>query len=186
MHGMDKPYVVKVKNRFYFRFRQMVDTAVSAHTQMLNRSWEFDELFYWSPDLPELPIKQAHMVKHRLKNLQANDPFASTVKRMPTGEACTCSAQVNGQDLYLMPNGVSHLLYPNWTPDLYQFKAPNLIFTPRDQWFFNLPDSDPAKYSWRIGLEHLWQSTPHLWKNNPADIYSGFKDMYSKHYDIGF
>jgi len=186
VHGMDKPYVLQVKNRFYFRFRQMVDTAVSAYTQMLNRPWEFDELFYWSPDLPELIIKQAHMVKRRLQSLQANDPFASPVIRMPTGEACTCSVQVHDQNLYLMPNGVSQLLYPGWAPALYQFKAPNLIFTPRDQWFFNLPDSDPAKYAWRIGLEHLWQSTPDLWKNNPADIMSGFKDMYSRHYDIGF
>jgi molybdopterin-biosynthesis enzyme MoeA-like protein len=164
----------------------MVDTAVSAYTQMLNRPWEFDELFYWSPDLPELIIKQAHMVKRRLQSLQANDPFASPVIRMPTGEACTCSVQVHDQNLYLMPNGVSQLLYPGWAPALYQFKASNLIFTPRDQWFFNLPDSDPAKYAWRIGLEHLWQSTPDLWKNNPADIMSGFKDMYSRHYDIGF
>jgi hypothetical protein len=141
VHGMDKPYVLQVKNRFYFRFRQMVDTAVSAYTQMLNRPWEFDELFYWSPDLPELIIKQAHMVKRRLQSLQANDPFASPVIRMPTGEACTCSVQVHDQNLYLMPNGVSQLLYPGWAPALYQFKAPNLIFTPRDQWFFNLPDA---------------------------------------------
>lgn len=186
VHGMDKPYVIQVKNRYYFRFRHMVDTAVSGYTQMLNRPWEFDELFYWTPDLPELTIKQAHVVKRYLKQIQPNDPFVSLTKRTSSGEACTCSKKINDQDIYITPNGISKLIYPGWAPALYQFKAPNLIFTPRDAWFFRLPDSDPAKYSWRIGLEHLWQTTPDLWKNNPADITAGFKDMYSKHYDIGF
>ena len=186
IHGMDKPYVIQVKNRYYFRFKNMVDTAVSGYTQMLNRPWEFDELFYWSPDLPKLIIKQAHVVKRYLKNLTPGDQYLAQTNAKKGGGQNTCSGTVNGQTYYVTPDGISRLIYPGWYPVPYQFKAPNLLFTPRDEWFFRLPDSDPAKYSWQTGIQHLWQTTPDLWKNDPNNIRSGFKDMYSKPYDIGF
>jgi hypothetical protein len=93
--------------------------------------------------------------------------------------------KIGEQYYYLNVDGISHLIYPGWYPVPFQAKAPSLFFTPRDEWFFKLPDTDPAKYSWRVGLEHIWRIMPDKWKTDPNDIYSGFKRFYSRPYDIG-
>jgi hypothetical protein len=59
------------------------------------------------------------------------------------------------------------------------------LFTPRDSWFYALPDSDPAKYAWKTGLAEIWKQFPDKWKKDPADMTKGFLPMYSKHYDLG-
>jgi hypothetical protein len=59
------------------------------------------------------------------------------------------------------------------------------LFTPRDDWFFALPENDTAKYSWRVGLEEIWKKYPDKWKKDPNDIGKGLIYMSSKHYDLG-
>jgi hypothetical protein len=69
-------------------------------------------------------------------------------------------------------------------------KVKSFIFSPKDTWFFNLPDSDPAKYSWKVGIEHRWQNTSDKHKNlthdnNTPEMFHGFKSMSSKNYLLG-
>jgi hypothetical protein len=179
IHGIDKPRVQEVKGRYYFTFVDMVDTAVSGNTQMLNRPWEFDEMFYWSPDAPLIPVKQSHIIKRYMALATPTSPYITTDSKN------VVARKIGNTNYYLTVDGISHLIYPGWYPVPFQAKAPSLFFTPRDEWFFKLPDSDPAKYAWRTGLEHIWRITPDKWKVNPADIYSGFKKFYSKPYDLG-
>jgi hypothetical protein len=154
----------------------MVDGAVSAHNQMADRPWEFDELFYWSPDCPSIPVKQAHVIKKFLKQ--------ATVNELTTEPGNICFTTIN-KKFYSLPMDKLHsLIYPNWYPVLYQAKAQSLFFTPRDEWFFKLPDSDPAKYSWKVGLEHLWRTIPNSLKTDRDDIRQGIKHLFS-HYYIG-
>lgn len=176
IHGTDKPRVFNINSKYYFKFIDMVDNAVPAHNQMANRPWEFDELFYWTPDFPAIPVKQAHVIKKFLKQATAED-LAIDHKNI-------CFTTFNKQ-LYSLPMDKLHrLIYPNWYPVLYQAKPVTLIFTARDEWFFKLPDSDPAKYSWKIGLEHLWRTIPNSLKTDPTDIRRGFKHLFT-HYYIG-
>lgn len=179
IHGIDKPRINKVQNNYYFRFVDLIDTAVSGQVQMLNRPWDFDELFYWTPDLPEIVIKQAHVVKRFLNQATATTPCVTTER---TGLASTV---INKKLHWLTLDGVNQLVYPGWYPVPYQAKAPSLFFTPRDEWFFNLPDSDPAKYSWRTGLDHIWRIMPDKWKEDPQNIRRGFKKLRSKVYNLG-
>jgi hypothetical protein len=80
---------------------------------------------------------------------------------------------------------VNQLVYPKWYPVPFQAKTPSLIFPLRDTWFFNLPDTDPAKYAWRTGLDHLWKITPDNLKRDPEKIQHGFKPFSSKVYNLG-
>jgi hypothetical protein len=179
IHGIDKPRVNELNGKFYFRFVDMVDGAVSANVQILNRPWEFDELFYWTPDLPEIVIKQAHVLKRFLKQATSATPGITT-------ENIGLVSTVFDKKLHWVTlDTVHHLIYPMWKPVLYQAKAPSLFFTPRDEWFFKLPDLDPAKYSWRVGLEHIWKITPDNLKKDPSKIEKGFKLFNSKIYEIG-
>ena len=178
IHGIDKPRLFQVKDHYYYRFADLVDTAVSPSMQMMNRPWEFDELFYWCPDVPKIVIKQAHILKKFAKGLTESSTDITTEKN-PT------EILVNGKKYSIGLNAIHSLIYPGWYPVPYQNKAPSLLFTPRDNWFYNLPDSDPAKYSWKTGLYEIWRRFPDKWKKDPQDITKGFIPIFSKAYDLG-
>ena len=68
LHGIDKPIPKLVNGRYTFQFH---DTAVtpavnipkynSARSEMMDH--QYHELFYWTPDLPQIVIKQCQVVK---------------------------------------------------------------------------------------------------------------------------
>ena len=77
------------------------------------------------------------------------------------------------------------ILYPKWYDRPYQYKAPSLLFTPRDTWFFTLPDNDPAKKIWQAGIKHRWDTTPDFLKNDPKNMSKDFKFLNSQQYYLG-
>ena len=178
IHGIDKPRLFQVKDHYYFRFADLIDTAVSPSMQMMNRPWEFDELFYWSPDVPKIVIKQAHILKKFAKGLTETSSDITTDPN-PT------QILVNNNKYSIHLNAIHSLIYPGWYPVPYQVKAPSLLFTPRDEWFYKLPDSDPAKYAWKTGLFEIWKRFPDKWKKDPSDMTKGFVPLFSKAYDLG-
>ena len=181
IYGIDKPRVVGINGEYYFKFIDMLDVAVSAESQLLDRPWEFNELFYWTPDNPKIVIKQGHAIKKYLKSATESSPFIVN----DINQSATVSVVINKKMHWLTLPGIHTLIYPGWTQALYQGKPRSLIFTDRDTWFFNLPDSDPAKYAWRVGLEHRWRSTPNFLKVNNTKITDGFKNISSTAYNLG-
>jgi len=178
--GLDKPKITSVGKRFSLVFRDVLDAAAITHHQVDDITGLFDEMFYWTPDMPELIIKQAHVLKQYMKCLPSTSPFLTTKKldRQPV-------IAINGQLHWLKYDGVHTALYPKWHPRPFQVKPESLIFSPRDQWFFDLPDSDIAKQTWRQGLEYRWNNTPDFLKADITRIDLGFKVLTSRPYDIG-
>jgi|694.fasta_scaffold41877_13 hypothetical protein len=161
IYGFDKPRLEVIDGKYYFTFKDFIDGAVNAECQRSNRSWEFNELFYWTPDMPNIPIKQSHIVKNYLK--LSPDPL-SCLRDPKQSDGKIFSGKWD----YFLKSSVLHtLIYPGWIPVLYQQKTTDLTFSPRDTWFFNLPDSDPAKYAWQAGLKHRWKLTKDFLKENP-------------------
>lgn len=180
IHGVDKPVVTGINGNYYFRFSDLTDTAVNARTQRANREWEHDEFFYWSPDAPLIPVKQAHIVK---RFLQHATPTTAGISEniFPGGTMIT----IQGKLYYLQSAMLHQLIYPGWKQVPYQVKTKSVIFTPRDEWFYKLPDNDPAKYSWRVGLEQLWRSVPDAYKRFPREMQSGLTRFTSPLYYLG-
>jgi hypothetical protein len=164
--GVEKPHIMIIGKKYFFRFEDRVDGSVSAECQMSNRSWQFNELFYWSPTLAKIPLKQAHIIKNYLK--LTTDPSIYT--DLHDMQSSFVHLWVNKKKQALKSCVLHRLIYPGWTPVLYQVKAKSLWFTPRDSWFFNLPDSDPAKYAWQTGLRHRNQYINDIITRQP-DIY---------------
>lgn len=185
IYGIDKPRVSRLNDKFYLKFADMIDAAVSAECQMLDRPWEFNELFYWTPDHPLMVVKQGHVIKNYLKNATSNTPFIVNRQCRDSNEVLVSNVTttINKHIHWLSTAGLHTLIYPRWKPALHQYKPRSLIFTPRDSWFFNLPDSDPAKYAWKIGLERRWQATPSRLRQD--SLAKGFKIIPSKLYDLG-
>ena len=183
IYGLDKPRVSEINGHYYLKFVDMIDNAVTAECQILNRDWEFNELFYWAPDNPKIVIKQGHTIKKYLKSVTESSPFM--VSNRDQLRLRTVSVVINKKMHWLTLDGLHTLIYPGWIPALYQEKPFSLTFTARDTWFFNLPDSDPAKYAWRVAIKHRWNSTPDYFKTDKFLLASGFKQTPSSPYYLG-
>ena len=181
IYGIDKPKISGINGKYYFAFADMVDNSVSAECQMLNREWEFNELFYWAPESPKIVIKQSHVIKKYLQSATESSLFIVDNIKQPG----PVSVVINKKIHWLTLPGLHTLIYPGWTQALYQAKAVSLTFTARDTWFFNLPDSDPAKYAWRVGLEHRWKYTPDFLKKDSLSLSEGFRHSFSNPYFLG-
>jgi len=63
VYGVDKPRLLRDDDNIYFAFLDVIMTTGTTSTNdILGEYWENDEYFYWSPNLPELAIKQSHTV----------------------------------------------------------------------------------------------------------------------------
>jgi hypothetical protein len=206
IYGVCKPRVFAVNNKYYWRFDDGQHGA-SRKTQDDNREWDFNELFYWSPDCAKIAIKQAHVVKNFLKHA-ALDSEAFTDKphypscfvvsedmhtawqkhnkadnvKITFGEYSMWYSWNKATRKDLTHDALHKLIYPWWYPVPYQFKPNSLIFTDRDTWFFKLPDAEAARHTWRTGIEHMWNAVPDAYRQK--DIANGIRVMTSKEYAL--
>jgi hypothetical protein len=175
--GSEKPMIQKHNNDWYVMFQDMLDNAVSPRTQMLNREWEHDELFYWTPDLPQLAAKQAHIVKRFLSQLtpqsidntnvssfnKLNDEYGRRVVNSYLADVV-----VNGVRYQLLPNGLHRLIYPDWNPNsIVAGKPLSFAYPERDTWMFNSIAPDIGQQYYNYGLLHtreiVRKSAPEHW-----------------------
>lgn len=177
--GIDKPKIIHTGRQWFCVFRDVLDAAAITAYQINPPPGQFEEMFYWSPDCPELIVKQAHVVKKFMQSLEPTSKLLSPIhaERNP-------SVVKNGKPYWLTNDGIHLALYPKWHPRPFQVKPQSLIFSPRDNWFFNLPDKDNAKVVWRNGLQYFWTSTPDWLKKDPTDIVKGIKVITSRSYRI--
>jgi len=180
IYGLDKPRVYHINKRWVLRFLDFIDSGPSVKS-MAGQQPYTDELFYWTPDLPEIVIKQAHIIKNYLKRSNVKDlPFVSTEK------SDLCYTEINDTKYWLSNHGVHSLIYPKWKIDTFSVgKSNSIIFSWRDNWFFNVEDSFNAKHIWKSGIEKLSQMLPDYWKNDPNNFSRGLKGCWSIDYYLG-
>lgn len=152
--GMDKPRVNLEKDKRYaIRFVDIVDNSVSPVTQSLNRDWEHDEFFFWSPDAKDLLCKQGHVIMRYLKNIPPEDFNSRWLTRKGNSLG---NAAVNGKNWYLTNDGCHRLVYEDWHPDTYSSGKHDflLMWSPRDEWFLKDKQAEHTKI-YTAGLEKL-------------------------------
>ena len=177
LYALDKPRIRQSNGKFIFNFIDLIDVSGSVKS-MAGKQPYVDELFYWTPDKPEIVIKQAHLIKNYLK---AIDPTKLNFVSLEKSDLAYVEYQ--GQRWWLSNHGVHQLIYPGWDINTFSVgKTPSLLFPPRDNWFFKMQESIQAKKNWEIGIKKMWQLLPDYWKNTPTDIYAGVKLCWSKDY----
>jgi len=174
--GIDKPRLVHENNKFSLRFIDIFDNGPKV-SSMTGENEYIDELFYWTPDLPKIAIKQAHMIKNYMNANLLTSPFISTKKS-------DLVFKVHNDTKYWLSNhGVHKIIYPGWDINTFDAGKPaSIIYSPRDTWFFNSEDSNISKQIWSMGLDKLFKTVPDYWKNNPNDISAGLKACWSIDY----
>ena len=179
--GAEKPRISQTSSGNYvFKFLDVLDTMVSAGAQIRNDPWDNPEFFYWTPDCPKIVIKQAHILKKYLKYADTTSHWMTKIK------VDLASKQINGKTWCISMDGVHSLIYPNWQPVLYQFKPKSPLFSPRDNWFMKMNDSEDSWQIWRNGLEKRWQAVDDYWKNDVDDMSKGYVSSWSREYNLGF
>ena len=174
--GHDKPRLFHDNNRYCVRFLDIIDNGPTVSSIAGQQPYS-DELFYWTPDLPKLIIKQAHLIKNYLESNFKTSPFVSLKK--------TYLAYKTHQECkyWLNNHGLHNVIYPHW--DISTFdpgKTPSTVVSPRDRWFFDLEESNISKEIWRQGIEKIFQTLPNYWKNDPNDYSAGIKACWSRDY----
>jgi hypothetical protein len=130
--GKEKPIIQYENGKHYAVFADNIDNCVGPYVQRnYYRGW-YDELFYWSPDYPLIPVKQAHIIKKFAENCNdRNQCYSPRPNRYPT------TGYVKKFDMYLSVPLVKLLLYPKWSNEIFcNGKSGSFTYSLRDRWFF--------------------------------------------------
>ena len=132
--GKEKPYLFFENGKYYTHFADSIDDCVGPYSQNKYKEGWYDEMFYWTPDFPILPIKMAHVVKNFLKLNQDkkyyNEIDYNIVKNEPINN------RPPNKNMTLKIEIIKSILYPKWLNKIYcNGKSPTRIFGLRDDWF---------------------------------------------------
>ena len=132
------------------------------------------ELFYWTPDLPQLPVKSFQTVAYHIaKNKQHEKYFKNEYSD-------------NIHDSEIQRAIVTSLIYKDWDNNTFQVgKSTSDIFPEHDEWIHKNFSSDLFVQSWKSNLKlHLDQIDNKYFKFNSAKQRVGFVGFISKMHKI--
>lgn len=136
--GWEKPRIMH-DGKFFLTFLDILDNCVGPETQMLNPPGWYDELFYHTPDMPEIVIKQAHVTKNFLNAAPENHPWL-TDKVTGMGHVIKHRPDCSWTAKWLLTDAQSMLIYPWYNPSLHsETKTKDSFYSHRDHWFWEDP-----------------------------------------------
>lgn len=169
--GVDKPKLLRDDHHVYFAFLDlMLTTGVGNHSDIHGRTWENDEYFYWSPNFPQIPIKQAHLI---FRYLQQQNRLCELVH-------VNQSSGFHNREYY---NMIHPLIYPSWNQSTWQIMKPtSSVVDEVGKWFFDLAPDHSVK-RWREGVLAT-ESQIGMRHFNDHTVWNGLIGCYSKLYKI--
>lgn len=170
VYGVDKPRLLRDDTGVYFSFLDIIMTLGAMPTNdILGEYWENDEYFYWTPNFPEIAIKQSHVVYNWLKSQNKVDLIKHIHK----------IAAFHDDDYY---REVNFSIYHDWDFSTWQIKKPtNAIYSEMSQWLF---DGDfEARTKWEGALWELERVCGSKWFNNNT-VNDGLRGHLSPLYKI--
>jgi len=143
LYGVDKPKVIILENNWYLYF---VDTyanhanpIVGDHTNITS------ELFYWTPDMPEIVAKQAHIIR-RWFDMPQNQHLKHIIHY----------ATNNADQRTTYENLIKTIIYPDYDPKTWQTAKPtNSFYNEMDHWFHVNLAGTQMYNAWQSGLQLL-------------------------------
>ena len=170
VYGVDKPRLLRDDNQIYFGFLDVIMTTGTLPTNdIMGEYWENDEYFYWTPNMPELAIKQSHVVVNWLK---ANNKL-DLIKH-------TKNISSFHDELYY--NEVNRCIYTDWNPSIWQIRKPTgAIYNELSKWF--LDSQLEARLKWENSLWELERVCGKQWFNKNT-VRDGLRGHLSPMYKI--
>jgi hypothetical protein len=181
--GIEKPRVYIVDGRYCIRFLDMIDAGPSIRTQLLDRSWEHDELFYWDPSCCDLLCKQGHTLmkffKRNKELMETNRDIRDDSRKFKILEIENTFCKESTSDGLSYREILNWLIYPGFNPYTFSVGKPlSIVYSLRDEYW--LKDRN-YRQSLDLCVQHLSSLDPY-WHRTPGDINQGLKLMISPSY----
>ena len=173
--GIDKPKVILKDGTYYMAFIDLdLNMGVGPGALMTGNEWEHDEYFYWTPDLPKLVIKQAHIIKNFFEQNPTLQPYVEN------SDSATWNISYKTQYTDL----IKKLMYPGFNTEIWQTKKiSSLTYTEHDNWFIK-DTSLASRNHWLAGLRELQKVVNPKFFNN-GNVDHGYVGSWSKWHKIG-
>jgi hypothetical protein len=171
--GVDKPKVCIKDKKWYLYFMDI--QANAANPDLAGYTNASNEYFFWSPDLPEMIIKQAHVIKNWF-NLETNK-YLQHLVRWPN---------YNFTQRTAFEHIVKPLIYPDYDPTTFQTAKPtNSFYNEMDYWFYVNFKNTHAYRVWQSGLRYLTDNIDPKFFNNEMGRPVGLVGFISPFYYLG-
>jgi hypothetical protein len=146
IYGIDKPRLQYIDNKFYAHFIDVhANVVVNEIDDYTNIS---TELFYWTPDMPKIAVKQAHLAMKSFNTDQRRQMI------LPDSKAF----DLNG---YIEREILAPAIYPTIEHDIFQGdKITNAVFSQHDSWFWDNHMNSKIVDTWKAGIELIKKISP--------------------------
>jgi len=144
IYGVDKPRVALIDNEWYVVF---VDVHANNPNPIIGDYTNITtELFFWTPDMPEIVAKQAHMIRQWF-DMPHNQQFKH-ITMFPSG--------ANKRHRTTYENMVKSIIYHDYDQRTWQTAKPtNSFYNEMDHWFhINMKDTNIYS-AWTSGLKFI-------------------------------
>jgi len=142
--GIDKPRLLLINKEWYLFFSDLHTN--SAHPIVGDYSNITNELFYWTPDFPEICIKQAHLVKNWFD--QAHNSHLNYLVEFANMN------NIARRSTY--ENIVKSIIYPDYDLSTWQTSKPtNSFYNEMDTWFYQNFKNTKLYGAWEAGINFL-------------------------------
>jgi hypothetical protein len=178
LRGADKPQIFYDDQGWHVKFLDiLVGNSIDIKSVREKNLWFDHEFFYWTPDLPDVIIKQAHVVKHFLQTAKSTSPGLSLQPSFFQAKT------INGKKYYMTCDQLHRLIYPTWDINTFTMgKHSTPLASPRDSWFFSKTEFAKESEIARMNLQAVKQIVGDYWLNDRDHITAGLKGMWSKSY----
>ncbi len=173
IYGIDKPKICIKDGRWCFYFLDIM----ASHAQNVSGLYDniTTEYFFWQPDLPEITVKQAHMVMKWF--MQPQNQHLQFLLRWPNHSVSNRTT---------LESLIKPIIYPDYDPTTWQVSKPtNNFYAEMSYWFFkNLSDTHFHKV-WQAGIEYVVNTIDPKFFTYKLGKPVGFVGFLSPFYDLG-
>lgn len=173
LYGVDKPKLcIKDKKWYAYFIDIMANHSMGDFGDYTNMT---NEYFYWTPDLPELFVKQCHMVRNWF--MLPQNKHMQYVCRWPN---YSYTHRTTYEHL------IKPLIYPDYNQETFQTSKPtNSFYNEMDYWFYTNFRETIQYQRWQAGLEHLVSTIDGKYFNREMGRPVGFVGFLSPFYYLG-
>jgi hypothetical protein len=174
LYGIDKPKICIRDGKWYVYFLDILANMANPDSGDYH-ACHFNEYFFWTPDFPELLIKQAHIIKNWFE-LPSNR-YLRFLVRWPNYSW----SQRQTYEQIIKP-----LIYPEYDPTTFQVLKPtNSFYNEMDHWFYSNFQECKFYQTWRAGLDYLIANIDAKYFNYELGKPVGLIGFLSKFYQFG-
>lgn len=172
VYGVDKPKLCIKDNKYYVYFLDKIVNTFVGNWNAAEYTNIHTEFFYWTADLPEIIIKQSHMIRRWFESNPALKPIlqwpGNSTSLRQAYEVVTRS-----------------LIYPGWDVNTFQCVKPNLTSHMEwDDWFFRSCKNTHAYHSWHKGIEYVEKNIDRKYLHYDFDQAVSFVGMINGHFAL--